>query len=359
MQFKPERYKTSIVIQMEYPTKYKAYECVWLALYHSIVRIRLVAHSKFFYLGNKVDFCPNLNCMTKPLYPTFDINNLDANKLPDEMLNVDYFKGYLSRNRHLSVLHKHSFYHLVYFTSGSGSHVIDFESFPVKKGMIYFMRPGQVHQWNFKGNVDGFIINFSPSFFQRYLSASDITGQFSFFKGNAAEQVMVLNTKGRQEVETLFQLIMQEKEQAQKLAPLMIASLLTELLVKVQRHAGALEKTDKKKSYNTVMLYKFQSLIEDNYLELKLPKDYAAMLHTTPGRLNAICKEQLDISAGELIRNRIILEAKRLLVNFELSVSFIAAELNFPDASYFVKFFKKYVGTTPDVFRKHQLKMND
>lgn len=297
--------------------------------------------------------------MTKPLYPTFDINSLDANKLPDEMLNVDHFKGYLLRNRHLSVLHKHSFYHLVCFTEGSGSHVIDFQSFPVKKGMIYFMRPGQVHQWNFKGAVDGYIINFSPSFFQRYLAASGITGQFTFFKGNAAEQVLILNAEERQEVELLFRRILREKDQAQNLAPLMIASLLVELFIKVQRNAGAFAKTAAKQSHNTIMLHKFQSLIEDHYPELKLPKEYAVLLHTTPAQLNAICKEQLDISAGELIRNRIILEAKRLLVNFELSVSFIAATLNFPDASYFVKFFKKYVGTTPDVFRKQQLKSDD
>jgi len=57
-------------------------------------------------------------------------------------------------------------------------------------------------------------------------------------------------------------------------------------------------------------------------------------------------------SAGELIRDRIILEAKRLLVNAKMSVSEIAHELNFVDNSYFSRFFKKYAGVTPEVFRK-------
>jgi mannose-6-phosphate isomerase-like protein (cupin superfamily) len=130
--------------------------------------------------------------MTKPLYPTFDINHLHANKLPDEVLKEDHFSIYLSKNPHLKVVHKHTFYHLVYFTEGGGSHTIDFESFPVRKGMIYFMRPGQVHQWNFEGNVDGFIINFSPAFISRYLHAGVIE-QFSFFTGYAQDQVKALS----------------------------------------------------------------------------------------------------------------------------------------------------------------------
>jgi len=292
--------------------------------------------------------------MTKPLYPTFDIHNLDANKLPDEMLNVDHFKIYLSRNPHLKVVHKHSFYHLVYFTEGCGSHTIDFESFPVEKGMIYFMRPGQVHQWSFEGDVDGFIINFSPSFLSRYLYAA-ITEQFSFFNGYAPDQVMVLNAGQRKEAETLFAAILKEKESALKQSPLMIASLLIQLFITVQRSFAGSKIPVAKSSHNTAVLRNFQSLIEQHFLELKLPKDYAALLHITPTQLNAICKEQLDVSAGELIRNRIILEAKRLLVNFELSISNIALELNFPDASYFVKFFKKYVDSTPEAFRKQQL----
>jgi AraC family transcriptional activator of pobA len=293
--------------------------------------------------------------MTKALYPTFDIHNLDANKLSDEILNVDRFGDYLSKNPHLKVPHKHSFYHLLYFTKGSGSHTVDFESFPVKEGMIYFMRPGQVHNWNFKGAVDGYIINFSPLFFNRYGMSDGVPGQFSFFVGNATNQVKNLNAETRAVVEGLFERILLEKAAQQQQGPLMIAALMIELFIAVQRSAEAEKVATVQPNYNNVILRDFQLLVEQHFRELKLPKDYAALLFIRPARLNAICKEWTDQSAGEVIRNRILLEAKRLLVNFELSISYIALELNFPDASYFVKFFKKYVGSTPDVFRKNQL----
>ncbi len=107
-----------------------------------------------------------------------------------------------------------------------------------------------------------------------------------------------------------------------------------------------------KTNYNAVLMKQFVELIEENFKELKLPKDYAAMLYITSNHLNFICKEQIKMSAGEVVRNRVLLESKRLLVNFELSVAAIAMELNFFDTSYFIKFFKKYTNLTPEAFRK-------
>jgi AraC-like DNA-binding protein len=57
-------------------------------------------------------------------------------------------------------------------------------------------------------------------------------------------------------------------------------------------------------------------------------------------------------TAGDLIRDRVVLEAKRLLVNADLSITQIAYELNFGDGSYFTKFFRKYAGVTPEEFRR-------
>ena len=83
-----------------------------------------------------------------------------------------------------------------------------------------------------------------------------------------------------------------------------------------------------------------------------MPKQYAELLYITPNHLNALCNDFLGVSAGTLIRDRVILEAKRLLINLDLMVAEIADRLNFSDQSYFIKFFKKYEGITPEKFRK-------
>jgi quercetin dioxygenase-like cupin family protein len=65
--------------------------------------------------------------------------------------------------------HKHNFYHFVFFTKGSGNHLIDFEKHEVEAFQLYFMAPGQVHTWNFKGDEEGFVVNFDPEYFQSFL----------------------------------------------------------------------------------------------------------------------------------------------------------------------------------------------
>ncbi len=76
------------------------------------------------------------------------------------------------------------------------------------------------------------------------------------------------------------------------------------------------------------------------------------MLFVTPNHLNALSKHVTGKPAGELIRDRVILEARRLLVNTGTTIAEVASELEFEDNSYFSKFFKKYTGQTPEAFRK-------
>ncbi|MNY04749.1 DNA-binding transcriptional activator FeaR [compost metagenome] len=75
------------------------------------------------------------------------------------------------------------------------------------------------------------------------------------------------------------------------------------------------------------------------------------MMFVSTHQLNIISKYFSGVPAGTYIRNRLLLEAKRLLVNFGMHINEIAFELDFSDASNFGKFFKKYTGMTPEQFR--------
>jgi AraC-like DNA-binding protein len=103
------------------------------------------------------------------------------------------------------------------------------------------------------------------------------------------------------------------------------------------------------------MLNQFRQLIEKHFRLLRLPKEYAELMYITPNYLNALCQDVTGKSAGDLIRDRIILEAKRFLTNANMDISEISYELNFQDNSYFTRFFKKSTGITPEVFRKKMI----
>ncbi|WP_228437426.1 helix-turn-helix domain-containing protein [Chryseobacterium sp. 7] len=66
---------------------------------------------------------------------------------------------------------------------------------------------------------------------------------------------------------------------------------------------------------------------------------------------NRMVKRVLGVSPSKIIQERIILEAKRLLVLSDMSVKEIASELNFQDEFYFSRYFKKSVGLSPKYFR--------
>ncbi|GGH58791.1 AraC-like DNA-binding protein [Filimonas zeae] len=288
--------------------------------------------------------------MSKLKYPTFGIGNLVAEKSKDELWVADRFKQYLSNNPHLQVAHGHSYYHLLYFTQGSGEHVIDFTHYPVQKGAIYFMKPGQVHNWYFTVPADGYVINFSDGFFEQAFIRSQVLEHFPFWEPMAGPQVIQLPAPEQKKVEAVFEQILKEQTGQAAMNREMMAAMLLQLFITVKRSMPVAETLPV--SYNATLMRNFQQLIERNYAVLKLPKEYAALLYITPNHLNALCKDHLGVSAGELIRKRILLEAKRLLVNLELSIHEIASRLNFQDSSYFIKFFKKDTGITPEAFRK-------
>jgi AraC-like DNA-binding protein len=293
--------------------------------------------------------------MSKRSLPTYSLTTLQETASSQKDFVGDYFAKYLEEHKNLHFPHKHSFYHLVYFSKGSGSHSIDFVSFPVEAGQIYFMIPGQVHSWDFKSQPGGYIVNFSEQYIHSLLANPRYTDQFSFFSGIARQQVITIPKDGRSKIAAILETVIKEGNSRNNLKDDYARTALVQLFILVSRYTN--NEDDKPgNKHNSVLLRNFQKLIEEHYKEKKLPRDYAAMLYVTPNHLNSLCKDVTGRSAGELIRDRILLEAKRLLVNAKLDVSEIALALDFMDNSYFTKFFKKYEGITPEAFRKQFIK---
>jgi AraC-like DNA-binding protein len=213
------------------------------------------------------------------------------------------------------------------------------------------MIPGQVHTWNFRNQPKGYIINFSEQYIHELVANTRYLEQFSIFSGMAHEQVVQIPAAERAGLIQLFEIIIREAASDKDGKNDMIRTAMIQLFILANRLAVG-KRTAPQTPYNSVLLRNFQKLIDLHYREKKLTKEYAAMLFVTPNHLNALSKHLTGRPAGELIRDRVLLEAKRLLVSADLNVAEIAADLNFGDNSYFSKFFKKYAGVTPEGFRK-------
>jgi AraC family transcriptional regulator, transcriptional activator of pobA len=97
---------------------------------------------------------------------------------------------------------------------------------------------------------------------------------------------------------------------------------------------------------------KLRKLLEEEFRKERSVDFYAAKLAMTPDRLNHHVKRATGVTAGHLIRQRVLIEAKRQLVFSSQPIQEIAYDLAFSDPSHFVRFFRKYTGTTPQSFRE-------
>lgn len=99
-------------------------------------------------------------------------------------------------------------------------------------------------------------------------------------------------------------------------------------------------------------LRKFSQLVELHYKKLHTVADYANILAISPKILHKRLTKNGQASPNDLIKERIILEAKRLLAHTTLSVKEIGYSLGYEDPAYFVRLFMNQSGTSPVEFRK-------
>jgi AraC family transcriptional activator of pobA len=93
-------------------------------------------------------------------------------------------------------------------------------------------------------------------------------------------------------------------------------------------------------------------LVGLHFRKERLISFYAEKLAMTPDRLNDHVKRATGVTAGHLIRQRVLTEAKRQLVFTGLAIHEIAYDLAFSDPSHFTRFFRKQTGMTPQAFRE-------
>ena len=247
--------------------------------------------------------------------------------------------------------HKHSFFQILYVSRGAGIHYVDFQEWEIEDGTIFFLSPGQVHDLRFTSkNPEGIMINFNEDFFNDFLSQKDFINSLPVFSKSGKYGFRKVDSC-KSELESTIAKILKVIKHDSLYKKQFIQTLVLEIVLMIAMKTKD-ENPENEIISNNYLLVKFEKLLEKYFMEAHHPKFYAAHLSVTPNYLNTLCKKLTGKTAGEIIRNRIVLEAKRLLVNSEYTISQIAYELYFEDNSYFTKFFKANTGLTPAEFRK-------
>lgn len=280
-------------------------------------------------------------------YPIYNIQRFNCNSVNSD-LYINTFKNHLIDHSFVEEPHRHNSYVLVFFTKGSGTHEIDFDVFTIQPGSMFFLQPGQMHHWNLSDDVEGFVIFYSQEMYNLYFGQKTI-GDYPFYSSVDNKPEMFFDATESKLILPYFESLILETQANQLLKQDKIMNLLDIIHIEIARKYSETH-LHEAHSYN-VKIKTFELVLEHNFKKEKAPSFYASQLAITLKHLNRICNEMLQKTTTEVITDRIILEAKRMLMDKKFTVNEIATELGYDDYSYFTRLFKKHTRMTPTDFR--------
>ncbi len=288
------------------------------------------------------------------MIPILNIEQFEKKVLSNEVYSNE-LAAHLRKNSNIvHSAHRHDFFLCVLFTKGSGTHEIDFNNYDIEPGCVFFLKPGQTHLWKFDGDPEGFIFFHTRDFFE--FSNTKLT-QFPFYYSQENPPNLQLKLDDLETIKMYFKEINTEYHKSAPFKEQKLCSLINLAYIDLTRLYTSFEsyKTVRSTTY-LATLRKLEALIQKFYRDEKSVAFYAEKLNITTKHLNRITSNTIGKTPSEIIQERIILEAKRLLVHSEDSLAEISDLLGFDDYAYFSRVFKLKTGSTPSSFRNHYKK---
>ncbi len=260
---------------------------------------------------------------------------------------ANHFIPHITNHHIAHSAHKHDFFLIVLFTKGSGTHEIDFKTYHIKPGTVFLISPGQMHHWVLSKDIDGYVFFHTRDFYDKGFTVAGIF-DYPFFSSMHNPPIISLKKKPIKQITPVFNEIINEYQQTHLLKFEKLHALITVVYIELSRHYQHTTRIENE-TY-LLKLRKLETCIDTHFKSKKYPHEYADLMNLSEKHLNRISKECLNKTTSELIAERIVLEAKRMLIHSKHSVSEVALKLGYEDNSYFSRFFKKNSGLTPIEF---------
>jgi len=267
--------------------------------------------------------------------------------LPITLTEEGVFYKEISGTEDYNKTTKCTYFLMVLFSEGSGTHYIDTAEYPIRGRQLHFLFPGQHHHWTTGPETSAQKIVVGKKVFETFSSLSEI-----YFIRHNLHPVFKLST-------SLFEVIFNEMKSIQRdLLALEsdgkwneIVRLRIDILVSlIKKEAGDYLKENLLGNSN-VIIDSFWDLVNVNFLTQKKVSWYAKRLHVTGNYLNILCRRYLHMTASSGVQLRITQEAKQLLKFSGKRIKEIAFYLGFESLSAFSTFFKNNSGYSPSVYK--------
>lgn len=246
-------------------------------------------------------------------------------------------------------LHRHDFFYILVLKNGQGEHEIDFVEYAISDRCLFLMRPGQVHKIHLKAGSTGFLLQFNPQFLDApYSSIRESLRKVSH------RNFCTLGGDDFPDLERPLDHILKEFGQKKEGYEEVIKASLHIFFIELLRYRKTQpDHPVAAAPYAQEKLEEFLDLVQQDVFEHKQASHYAQKLNLSAYQLSSITKSLLERTPSEVINDHIILESKRNLLATSMQVNQIAYHMGYDDTSYFIRFFRKHTGVSPESFRQN------
>lgn len=252
----------------------------------------------------------------------------------------------------LTTPHRASFYHILWYQKGGFDHMVDFEPVPIEDNMLLFLNKDIVHFYDNDADVKGKGILFTDAFFGSTEADVRLLKESILFNDLFGVSAIRLPA-GASVFSAMFELMETEvKKAADPYQGKILKNLLHNFLLHAERERRTQDFKEIKKGPDLDYILLFRDLLETHFRVHKQVSFYAGELSVTEKRLNQATSRILGKTSKQMIDDRILLEAKRLLVHSTDTIKEIAYQLGFLEPTNFIKYFRKHSLHTPVEFRE-------
>lgn len=241
----------------------------------------------------------------------------------------------------------------VLFLKAGGKVIIDFKHHKAGTDTLFFINKSQVYKLTDIDKSDGVLLYYNRDFYCVEIHDTEVSCDGILYNNVYEIPIIPLSKTESGIIQNILEDIKFETDNEDVANEEMIRILLKQIIIKATRIWKSEHKIyETVKNQELEFLRKFSQLVELHFKNLHTVADYANLLFVTPKNLNKKVTQFGNQSPNEIIKDRIILEAKRLLAHTVLTIKEIGYSLGYEDDAYFIRLFTKQTGISPQQFRK-------
>ena len=244
--------------------------------------------------------------------------------------------------------HRHDGLHQFQFLEhGSVRGTIDGEDFEAQAPVMLMLAPGSVHGFTYTPDAVGHQVTLPTITLRQLLGGSKLVD------AELGTSFVLPRSQDGSEAEcaTLFAQVEREFRTQRPGRVHALLACATLLAVQFLRHRGEHFTRERGQGARDALVRRYVALVEQHFRDHEPLSFYAAVLGVTPDHLSRSCRHTAGQSALQILHERLMLEARRLLAYSPMPVTEVAQQLGYDDAAYFSKFFSRAVGNTPSAYR--------